>query len=571
LLTALRLLIRLQIKGWFRSFGRGLRTVKGVLLALLGLFFFLSWAASVLPYLIMPDPELSGSVQRYMHVIDLRTYGPMVLLLFCLAQVLLSSGERTIYFTPAEVNFLFSGPFSRRQILGYKIAMLLLLGLLSTLFLTVVFRPHAHSFLTAFLGVALVTTFLQLFRMFVGLLAVTLGTSLYSRGRRLLFLGAALLAASVAVQAGWPAAGEEWRQWLADARQTLAWQAVTLPFRWFIEVFVANRVWPDLILYLGLGVAVNLVLLVLVFALDTQYLEAAATSSERTYAALQRLRRGGLAAAGPVGGKVRFRLPMFPRWGGVGPIFWRQLTTALRGLGRLAGAFAVFVVSLIGPLVVITVQDRNPWALGPELGVPALIMTVLLTPLLPFDFRGDIDRMALLKTLPLRPVWIALGQMLTPVLLATALQWLLLVVIGVLAGWRHYELTDVVLDADTFREHGAIAWVACFFYAPPINFLVFGLENLIFLLFPTRTMAASPGDFQAMGRNIVYTLAKLFVLAVVGFGVVVCGGLTYFLTGQSFAAAVAAGWPVVFVAGAGMVPLVGLAFCWYDVGRDTPA
>lgn len=568
--SALRLLIRLQIKGWFRSFGRGLRTVKGALLALLGLFFFLSWAASVLPYLIMPDQGLSGSVRGFM-VIDLRAYGPMVLLLFCLAQVLLSSAERTIYFTPAEVNFLFSGPFSRRQVLGYKLAILLLLGLLSTVFLTVVLLPHAYSLLTAFLGVTLVTTFLQLFRMFVGLLAVTVGTSLYSRGRRLIFVGAALLAAAVAVQAGWPAPGEGWYEWLADARETFAWQAVTLPFRWFIEVFIAREVWPDLILNFGLGVAVNLVLLGLVFALDAHYLEAAANSSERTYAALQRLRRGGLAAAGPVGGKVRFHLPMFPRWGGVGPVFWRQLTTALRGLGRLAGAFAVFVVALIGPLVIITVQDTNPWALGPELGVPALIMTVLLTPLLPFDFRGDIDRMALLKTLPLRAWRVALGQMLTPILLATALQWILLVVIGVLAGWQHYKLREVPVDAETFQQRGAIAWMACFFYAPPINFLVFGLENLIFLLFPTRAIAASPGDFQSMGRNIVYTLAKMVVLGVVGFGAAVCGGLTYFLSGESFAAAVAAAWPVVFVAGVGMVPLVGVAFWWYDVSRDSPA
>jgi hypothetical protein len=568
--TALWLLIRLQIKGWFRSFGRNLRTVKGALLALLGLLFFLSWIGSVLPYLFMPERDPGGSGENYMAV-DLRLYGPPVLLLFCLAQVLLSTGERAIYFTPAEVNFLFSGPFSRRQILGYKITVLLLLGLLSTVFLTVVMRPHARSLLTAFLGVALTTTFIQLFRMFVSLSAITLGTSLYSRGRKLAFLALVLLAAAVVVQTGWPAARVGWRQWLEEVRDTWSWQAVTLPFRSFIEVFLSRRLWPDLILSTGAGLAVNLALLGGIFALDAQYLETAATSSERTYAALQRLRRGGLAAAGPVGGKVRFRLPMFPFWGGVGPIFWRQLTTALRTLGRLAGAFTVFVVSLIGPLLFITFQDKNPWALGPELGVPALVMTVLLSPLVPFDFRGDIDRMAFLKTLPLRPWWIALGQVLTPVLLATVLQWVLLVAIGLLAGWRHYELTGVVLDADTFRHHGAIAWAACFFYAPPINFLVFGLENVVFLLFPTRVMAASPGDFQAMGRNIVYTLFKMFTLGMVAFAATLTGVLAYFLTGESFVAAVAAGWPVVLAAGVGMIPLVGLAFYWFDVGRDTPA
>jgi hypothetical protein len=394
---------------------------------------------------------------------------------------------------------------------------------------------------------------------------------LYTRGRKLTFFGFILIAALLVARAGWPADGTGWRQWLVAAHDTWAGWLVTLPFRGFIEVFLAPRGWPDLALYTGLGIAANLVMVGVIFALDAQYLEAAASSSERTYAALQRLRRGGLAAAGPAGGKVRFRLPMLPCWGGVGPIFWRQLTTALRTLGRLAGAVAIFMVSLLGPLLFTTYRDKNPWAMGPELGVPALLMTVLLTPLLPFDFRGDIDRMALLKTLPLRPWWVALGQVLTPVLLATVLQWFLLAVIGLLAGWRHYEYTGVVLDADTFRQRGALAWAACFFYAPPLNFLVFGLENLIFLLYPTRMMATSPGDFQAMGRNIVYTLSKMFTLGVIGFAAATAGLLAYFLTGENFVAALAAGWPVVFAAGIGMVPLVGLAFWWYDVGRDTPA
>src|SRR5262249_29612938 len=152
--------------------------------------------------------------------------------------------------------------------------------------------------------------------------------------------------------------------------------------------------------------------------------------------------------AGPSGGRVRFRLPMLPFWGGVGPIFWRQLVTALRGLGRLAGALAVFVASLIGPLVVITFQSREPWAPGPELGVRALVMTVMLSPLLPFDFRGDLDRMPLLKTLPLRPLGVALGQLLTPVLLATVLQWVLLTAIGLLAAWRRRELIGAAFDPD---------------------------------------------------------------------------------------------------------------------------
>ena len=51
----------------------------------------------------------------------------------------------------------------------------------------------------------------------------------------------------------------------------------------------------------------------------------------------------------------------------------------------------------------------------------AVWLTLFLTTMLPFDFRGDIDRLALLKTLPLPPWRLAIGQLLAPVLLMTAL------------------------------------------------------------------------------------------------------------------------------------------------------
>src|SRR5207248_11316787 len=92
---------------------------------------------------------------------------------------------------------------------------------------------------------------------------------------------------------------------------------------------------------------------VVVFLLDAHYLEAAATSSERIYTHIQRMRRGEAVGMGwrrgP--GKARFSLPDLPWWGGVGPNLWRQLTTALRSLGRLLLFLMVFAPILAGPLV----------------------------------------------------------------------------------------------------------------------------------------------------------------------------------------------------------------------------
>ena len=71
------------------------------------------------------------------------------------------------------------------------------------------------------------------------------------------------------------------------------------------------------------------------------------------------------------------------------------------------------------------------------IGSMVLGMTVaMLTPLLTFDFRGDIDRIDLLKALPL-PAWrMALGQLLAPTLLLTAVQLLVIGLVQVLWGRR---------------------------------------------------------------------------------------------------------------------------------------
>jgi hypothetical protein len=111
--------------------------------------------------------------------------------------------------------------------------------------------------------------------------------------------------------------------------------------------------------------------------------------------------------------------------------------------------------------------------------------------------------------------------------------------------------------------------LACAAFTLPFNFLLFALENLLFLLFPTRLAAATPGDFQTMGRNVLFLLGKVLALGVVLLAAGVVGGLAWFLTGSPWAGAAAA-WPVVAASGAALVPFIALAFQAFDVGRDTP-
>jgi hypothetical protein len=187
-------------------------------------------------------------------------------------------------------------------------------------------------------------------------------------------------------------------------------------------------------------------------------------------------------------------------------------------------------------------------------------MTIFITMLVPFDFRGDIDHMAYLKTLPVAPWRLALGQILTPAILLTVLH------VVILVGFLLYPRLAGHGPAETDR------WlVVCAAFSFPFNFLLFALENMLFLFFPVRVMASSPGDFQAMGRNMLMVMAKTIILVVVGVAAFIAGYIVYFITAESWVPGVAVAWMVVVVAGLAMLPLVSFAFQQFDVTRDVPA
>jgi hypothetical protein len=565
--SALALLIRLQLRGWARYLVRGLATVKGASLALVGLLFFAGWIGQ---FFLVPRHEVRADPTV------LLLYGPAFLLGWCVLNALLTSGERALYFSPAEVNFLFPGPFSRRQVLAYKLLSTFLLGLPATLILMLILQVHANWWVAAYVALLLAFAFMQLFAVAVSQFAVNVGARLYSRGRRLAVAALALgiVLALVWERGAWSSG--QLVQWFREVQQGDVWKTLTAPLRWFFEAFLTGPGdWGRLLVYSVLCLGVDAVLLAIVFLLDADYLEVAASSSARIYAQLQRYRGRPAPVGGdgqPASGPVRFTLPSLPWLGGVGPTLWRQLTTALRNWGRLVLALVVLGMFVMGPVIAGTRlappgQEVELEGLAVALGAMVLFVSMLLTGLIPFDFRGDVDRIAVLKALPLASWRLALGEVLASVVVLTLLQWLAMAAVGVVLG----EAEPLLLLFGVF--------------AVPFNFLLFALENLLFLLFPTRLTATTPGDFQALGRNVVLLLAKLLlllvILAVAGLAIVAVylalGVVANFSArlGRplevSLAPALYVGWFVLAAAGAALVPLVAWAFDRFDVGRDTPA
>jgi hypothetical protein len=397
-----------------------------------------------------------------------------------------------------------------------------------------------------------------------------LGAKAYDRRRKFALAAVfALLAVGLILEArsvGATSAGELFR---ALAQSPIV-QILLTPLSWFVEAFTAEDAW-HLVKGGCLSALVNLGLLVLVLGLDAHYLESAAVASERVYAKLQRLRVGGAAAAWGTSGKPRFSLPALPLWGGIGPMAWRQLISASRGMKGLI-VFLIFLGVIMGTPFFFAIdslpaeQPDGGAGEGPDsqaatkreavliglagtlIGISLFTLPMMLT----FDFRGDVDRIDILKSLPVQAWRLTVGQLLTPVLITTTIQVVLLGACQVL--WGGMELLLL----------GAV----CF--ALPVNFLLFGIENLMFLWFPTRMAGATPGDFQAMGRYMLLFMAKMLIMGVtlgVAWGV---AAKTYLISDNYYVAG-AASWPVVAVAAAALVPLIAYAFRRFDVARDVPA
>jgi hypothetical protein len=119
-----------------------------------------------------------------------------------------------------------------------------------------------------------------------------------------------------------------------------------------------------------------------------------------------------------------------------------------------------------------------------------------------FDFRRDLDRLATFKGLPIKPAAAVVGQTLAPVLIATLFQ------AGVLS---------FAVVARSLPPHLVVMAMLVMI---PLNVLVFGLDNLIYLLYPYRMEQEGLEIFLRMmltftGKGLLFAIG---LAAVAGWG-----------------------------------------------------
>lgn len=459
---------------------------------------------------------------------------------------LVGSDRSALAFTRPEVAMLFPAPISRRTLVLYRLLHSQFAALFSTVIWMLILR-NSTSDLPAFaraMGVWLVFTTLSMHRLGVALSRA----GALERGPRNLFKFTPALAVILGIVAtiGYSVR----RDWTllteADGFRALGTQILStlelppagialLPVRLIFEPLVASGLgeW-------ALAMVPALLILVLhvwwVLATETAFEEAAAEVSEKQAKDLAEVRARMHGVAKAKQKDVGRTIPLAPvGWPGMAILWknavWVMRTNQIRSLLLAPGIvlFGAFVFADGGSISTIIA------AVAASLGS----LLLLFGPgTMRNDLRADLQRLPLLRTLPIPGNELVAAEVMTGTIALTVPQFILIAV----AVWMP-RATSLAEFSDPMRVATIVTILPLLFTLNAINF---ALHNGLAVMFPgwVRLGEKTAGGFEMMGQNILTSVGTLLALvlmlilpSLIGLGV---GGALYALT-QSLVLTIVAG------------------------------
>jgi hypothetical protein len=476
---ALWTLIRLRSLGGARRLLRGLKTLHGAVASLL--VFWLIWHAvgSVLAgdlILAEVSAERLGAL-----------YGSGLLTFVLIGQIK-TLDAKAVYFTPSEVDFLFAGPFSRLELLVYRVISAFGGILVMSGTLMIVLVGFGAWWPAVFVGAVLSFLFLHQLGMCLATLRETLEAQAYSLVRRVVVLSVAgIVLVSIAYGLSLQSRGGT-LDVLSAAYGTWTMQLLLLPFVPFAEVVTARSFDQATFGWIAVSLVMNIGAFLLLVRLDAGNPDETALLIRRD---LQQARGRGARRGWVRPVPIRSLLSLLPHMKGVGTLASLQLTHAIRGYRLLVElGVVVFVIALAFHFG----QAGGGSADLKRLAYAMIWTTIIISNPLRFDFRGGAHNLEYLKTLPM-PAWaISAGQLFTPVLITLL-----------------YQSPFLAMASQSLTPGLLIAAIAL---TIPINILWYSLENLGFLMAPSSQSSRGLGDIQHIGRQIFMLFTKMAVMSV---------------------------------------------------------
>ena len=487
---ALFRLLMMRLRGGFR-----LRLIQ--LTSLRGLLFFLAFVGIIwLLVVTNSSPDDAGAMadaalDRQALSAQISTFMPISMLAMSLLTVALTTGP-TFHFSQTEINFLFTGPFRRRDLIIYKFGAYVAGATLSSALIAVFAQAQTGSALSAFIAALLTIIFVQLNSAVIVMAAQTLEGSRLARIRYpvIALLFAAVVASLVYA---WTAPDRSFFDLLSAFRHSWVGSIILFPYIVFAELFVSSSL-PQLAFWAFIALLINSAQLRAAIALDARTTDRALSENARESDRWERVKQGGSYWA-TQRAEVR-SIRHSPAWGGLGPIAWRQALNVARNSLKVVVVF-VGIAACAGPLaaaVGIPITDPR------TLTVFYTFFGFILPRTLVCDFRGDLSRMEIYKTLPIAPWRICAGQLVVQVLVTYV------IILSLIASFLVFE--------QGFGTSVALAFAV---FALPFTVLLYAIENTIHLLFPKKLVPMGRADFEFLGRSLVEFIAKtIIVLAAAG-------------------------------------------------------
>ena len=451
----------------------------------------------------------------------LEPLGALALFVVAALAWVLPKERAALQFTEAEVAFLFPAPVPRRTLVHFKLIKSQLAILISSLFLTLF--SNRWSFLGGSVAIHAAGWWLIFSLLNLHLLGASfarerlLDLGLDPARRRLVAVGALVLLGGVTwlglrrtlpppTDADFVSIEAMLRYGQAVlAAPPLGW--VLWPFRLAVRPFLAANAgafaWalgPALLLLAGHYLWV--------VRSDVAFEEASLALAQKRTERITAIRAGhwrgpaspakprrepfALAARGPA--------PFAFLWKGLiaaGPLYYPRSWLTVGG------------VCIAGTLWLSRVPDYWPFVEG--ISFLSLVIGAYALLLGPMLFRRGLNlmltRLDVVKTYPLRGWQIVLGEMLTPIALLTAFEWLLLalVALGVHTIFRKIAAIHYLPGAGT---------VGVGLLVPPLGGLMFAIPFAATLYFPAwmGTGAQRGGGIEAMGQRLIFFAGYVVVL-----------------------------------------------------------
>ncbi len=454
--------------------------------------------------------------------------------------------------SPAETLWISRAPLRQRELMAYRMASILPSTLVKALLVATVLYCDVPSLACLVLALIMAMGVLESLR----LIADRLAASLSSRERTLMRIGFSTIGLALVMQmlvrtlvssagsshplslltaftaACGETAGTPFVQWLA------------IPWWPMAKLAIAADTGASVFAYGSLSILVAVLSFVVVSWVDEwstrhemicerKRLDSPAYQSSRATrdpVAYQPIRR-------------RKTLLALPNLRGVGPIMARQWVAVVRYRGSIAASLVAPAVLSLAPLV--TQAHAGLLHVAAWLAVCTLL---LAPPMLRIDFRRDIDRMWLLRSLPITPLAMMLGQIALPSMITIAFQ---LSVVATACFVVPASPSTIILVV------GGLSGLAIFSFA---------LENLVFLTFPHRP---KQDGLAMMVRAKLVFLGKGLLLACMAAAFIVW--VTLCANASASLAVLVGGCLIASWASAGAALLLATR-CWrrFDIHFDTP-